>query len=111
MMGVKCREGHRHVHLVAGRARAAAHHPSNVCRALCKGMKRQAKVDASGMLSTLILEGGWDEVGDVTHVSEPWKKFWDNISGKELTPALVPAARGEALKVGDEIGVWELRPI
>ena len=67
---------------MAGRARAAAHYPAKFCRALRKGMKRQARVEASGMLSTLILEGGWDEVGDDTHVSEPWNKYWDDISGR-----------------------------
>ena len=94
------------MHLIAGRARAAALYPAKFCRALCKGMKRQARVDASGMLSTLIHEGGWDEVGDVTHVPELWKKCLDDISGKELKPELVRAAREEELKVVDER--WDL---
>ena len=81
-MGVKCRGGHRHVHLMAGRARAAAHYPAKFCRALCKGMKRQARVDASGMLSTLVLSAVSDEVGEISHIEEPWKKYWDDISGK-----------------------------
>ena len=71
---------------MAGRARAAAHYPAKCCRGLCKGVKRQARVDAGGMLSTLIIEGGWDEVSEVTHVSEPWKKYWDDISGRKLKP-------------------------
>ena len=96
---------------MSGRARAAVHYPAKFCSALCKGMKRQARADASGVLSTLILEGGWDEVSEVAHVSEPWKKYWDNILGKELKPDLVRGAREEELKVVDEMGVWELRPI
>ena len=40
MMSVKCRGKHRHVHLMSGRARAAAHYPANFGRALCKGMRR-----------------------------------------------------------------------
>ena len=72
-MGVKCKGGHRHVHLMAGRARAAAHYPAKFCRSLCKGMKRQARVDASGLLSTLILENGRDEVSEVAHIEEPWR--------------------------------------
>ena len=75
MMRVKCKGGHRHVHLMFGRARAAAHYPAKFCMSLCKGMKRHARVDASGMLSTLIFEGRWDEVSEVTHVAEPWKKY------------------------------------
>ena len=110
-MSVKCRGGHRHVHLVAGRARAAAHYPAKFCRALCKGMKRQARVDASGMMSAKILEGLREEVSEVTHVEEPWKSYWDDISGKELRADLVRAARQEELKVVDEMGVWELRPL
>ena len=110
-MGVKCRGGHRHVHLMAGRARAAAHYPVKFCKSLCKGMRRQAKVDASDMVSMLIQDCGWDDVDEVTHVAEPWKKYWDDISGKELKPDLVRAAREEELKVVDEMGVWELRPI
>ena len=73
---------------MAGRARAAAHYPAKFCRALCKGMKRQARFDASGMLSRLILEGGWDEVSEVAPVSEHWKRYWDDISGKELSQTL-----------------------
>ena len=96
---------------MAGRARAAAHYPVKFCKALCKGMRRQAKVDASDMVSMLITEGGWDDVDEVTHIAEPWRKYWDDISGKELKPELVRAAREEELKVVDEMGVWELRPI
>ncbi len=63
------------------------------------------------MLSILILEGGWDEASEVAHVAEPWKKYWDDVSGKELKPDLVRVAREEELKVVGEMGVWELRPI
>ena len=87
-MGVKCRGGHRHVHLIAGRARGAAHYPAKCCRALCKGMRRQVKVDAGGLISTMIMELQ-DDVSDVAHVPDAWKKYWDDISGKELTPELV----------------------
>ena len=110
-MGVNWRGGHRHVHLMADRARAAAHYPAKFCKALCKGMRRQAKVDASGMLSAMIMEGCQDEVREVTHAPEAWKKYWDDISGKELKPELVHAAREEELNVVDEMGVWEVRPV
>ena len=88
-MDVKCEGGHRHVHLMAGRARAAAHYPAKFCRSLCKVMKRQARVDASGSLSTWILENDRDEVSEVAHIEEPWKRHWDDISGKELKSDLV----------------------
>ena len=62
----------------------------------------------------MIFENGRDEVSEVAHVAhveEPWKRYWDDISGKELKPDLVRAAREEELNVGDEMGVWELRLI
>ena len=40
-----------------------------------------------------------------------WQQYWDDISGKELDPKLVRAARAEELKVVDEMGVWALKPI
>ena len=63
------------------------------------------------MLSEKILECFQNEAGEVTHVPETWKRYWDDISGKELKPKLVRAAREEELKVVDEMGVWECRPI
>ena len=42
---------------------------------------------------------------------EMLKKYWDDISGAELWPELVHAAREEEFKVVDEMGVWEVRPI
>ena len=92
-MGIKCRGGRRRVHLMAGRTRAAAHYLVKCCKSRCKGMRRQAKVDASDMVSMLTREGGWDDVNEVTNIAEPWKNYWDNISGKELKPDLVRAAR------------------
>ena len=69
-------------------------------------MKRQARGDAGGMMSALILAAGRDELSEVTHIDEPWKKYWDDMSGKELKPDLDRAAREEELKVVDEMGVW-----
>ena len=52
-----------------------------------------------------------EDANEVTHVPETWKRYWDDIPGKELVAELVQAARQEELKVVDEMGVWELRPI
>ena len=52
-----------------------------------------------------------EEVGEVTHVPETWKKYVDAISGKELIAELIQAARQEKLKAADDIGVWEVRPV
>ena len=74
-------------------------------------MRRQARVDASEMLSARILESMSDEVSEISDIEEPWKNYCDDISGKELNPSLVRAAREEELKVVDEMGAWEVRTI
>ena len=33
-----------------------------------------------------------DDVGEVTHVPETWKRYWDDKSGKEFKPELVHEA-------------------
>ena len=110
-MGRKCRGGHRHVHLMKGRAKAAAQYPPEFCRALCRGMRRQARVDVGNMMSALIVQDFTDEIGQISHVPEKWQKFWDDISGKELDGKLVREAREEELTVVDQMNVWELRPV
>ena len=62
-------------------------------------------------MSAKILEEFREEVGAATHVPGNWQRYWDDISGKELVPKLVRAAREEELTVVDEMGVWEIRLI
>ena len=56
-------------------------------------------------MPTLILEFDRDVVSEVVHIDERWKRYWDDMSGKDLKPDLVRAAREEELKVVDEMGV------
>ena len=81
-MSRKCRGGHRHVHLLAGRARAVAHYPAKFCKALCKGMMPQARADAGDIFSTKVTDTVDDWANEVTHVPESWQRYWDDISGK-----------------------------
>ena len=73
-------------------------------------MRRQARADASDLLSVKLL-GERDEVGQVMHEPDAWARYWDDIFSKELDPALVCAARAEDLTVVDQMGVWEFRPL
>ena len=74
-------------------------------------MNRHAKVDAADLLSAKVFEGFGDGVGNVVHVEEIWKRYWDDISGKESDGKLAKAAREEELTLVDEMGVWELRQL
>ena len=63
-----------------------------------------------GRFSTKTIYDG-DCVNEVTHAPEHLQKYWDDISGKELSGKLVCEAREEELRVVDEMKVWELMQI
>ena len=41
---------------------------------------------------------------------EKLPRYWDDVSGKELKPEKVVAARKEEISVIDDMGVWEVIP-
>ena len=47
-LDVRCPHNHKHQHLVGGRARAAAEYPDGLCEAICRGLVKQKREDASG---------------------------------------------------------------
>ena len=48
----QCDGSHKHIHLVGGRAAAAAIYPEALCQAICRGFIRQKKQDASRQVAT-----------------------------------------------------------
>ena len=93
----RCTPGeHRHVHLMEGRAAAAAIYPPGLCRAVLKGITKQARVDRGNLMSFKCV----DDVNEVCQVEfepESWMQYWDDVSGKVLKKELVEAARAEEL--------------
>ena len=45
-LSLRCAGGHDHVHLHEGRAAAAARYPDGLCKAVCRGLKKQLTQDA-----------------------------------------------------------------
>lgn len=96
-------EIHGHVRLENGRARKAQEYLDNLCRAICRGLQEQLKVDASGqfLLSTVDL-GGRDDSSSVRNEMNRLKQqykiveeeednenleiAWDDVSGVALDP-------------------------
>ena len=46
-VSARCSGGHRHVHLVNGRARQAQEYPEGLCVAICEGLREQLRADES----------------------------------------------------------------
>ena len=112
----KCRGCPRHVHLVEGRASAAQVYPPALCRAVCRGIINQAKLDAQDMMSVQCHAGkdeihALDEICAVEHEANDWRKYWDDLSGKELNWELTEAARKEEIECIHQMGVYVKVPI
>ena len=52
-LGVRCDKSHDHVHLVGGRAAAAAIYPDGLCEAICRGLVAQKKQENQNVISSL----------------------------------------------------------
>jgi len=77
----RCPENHRHVHLMEGRARAAAVYPQELCRVICRATLEQAKADA-GDLVCLQCTDGDEHVDEVAFEEPQWKSYWDDLTGR-----------------------------
>ena len=87
------------MHLIEGRAKAAAIYPKGLCQAVCKGTLRQARMDAADMVCMECKDTGSGDVCNVEHEVPGWQRYFDDLTGKELIREMVEAARAEELKV------------
>ena len=103
----RCPGNHRHVHLMEGRARAAAAYPQELCRMICRATFEQAKADAGDLVCIQCVDGKEDEHINKVAFEEPqWKSYWDTLTGRELDRGMVEAARAEELAVVKKMQVW-----
>ena len=107
-----CPGDHKHQHLVSGRAQEAAVYPDGLCRAICRGLIRQIENERNHLRAMLRL-CALDKVREVPDCEEkemPWQSAWDDVSGKELNPNGVRAAR--ALEIEHVVAkkVWRKLP-
>ena len=110
---------HRHVHLVQGRARLAQVYPRSFGIAVCEGVAAQKRVESLGvrtrsvmsleeMRTTASVEKGQECPAEALHEPDcSGMKAFDDVSGQELNPALMVAARKEEIKYFREMGVYE----
>ena len=111
----RCAGGHRHVHLMGGKAKLAQRYPKNVCRAILRGLRTQLTIDGvlkdskSLMFLMMSTEENVMEMG--TEGVDEWNQYYDDISGHWLNTTLVQAARAEEMKVFGEHQVYSKVPI
>ena len=99
-LGKLCPGDHVHQPLVGGRAEKAAAYPEGLCRAICRGLVKQMDQE-KGHLKQLMKLSATDVVREVPEDEEDhshWQSAWDDVSGKELDPSGVKAARALEIK-------------
>ena len=70
-------------------------YPSGLCRAICRGLVRQLELERQHIRHLLSVEAT-DKVGELPEEEETpleWMQACDDVSGTELSPKMVRAAR------------------
>ena len=91
-----CEGGHRHIHLINGRAKRAEVYPDELCYEILQGLIEQMKLD-----KRLLGNGCLGSVGSTDEDKIDWSDYsqhWDDVTGKELKPDLVHEARREEME-------------
>ena len=111
-LGRLCPGDHIHQHLVSGRAEKVAVYPEGLCRAICRGLIKQMELEKGHVKSLMNLNGN-DSIQNVPEDEESqnhWQEAWDDVSGKELDPAGVRAARSLEIEHVNMKKVWRKIP-
>ena len=96
------------MHLMEGRAKAAAIYPKGLCQAVCRGTLSQARNDASDLLCMECIDqpDGIEQVCEVAFEESGWEKYWDETTGRELKEDLVKATRADEIATVRSMNVW-----
>ena len=109
-LGRQCDGSHKHEPLLNNRAGAAAIYPEGLCKAICKGMKRQIEFDQQKVQSLLTLSAK-DTVAERPELEEDdtqslLQDAWDDTSGKALDAKRVREARRLEMQYVKDKQVW-----
>ena len=111
----RCQGGHRHHHLLGGKAWEAAIHPPKFCQALLRGIHIEKEARKKMYANVACYSLGPEDLHDSNSEHEIAQQHTSPIEG-ELGPKLVFAAREvfdesdekwKSLKIFDEMGVYD----
>ena len=104
--GKKCKDQHRHIPLLGGRAKHAAAYPEQLCDAFIDGMLMERRAKSDILMNLGETEDMCDRAEE-DNIIRMTKYAIDDVTGKELDPALVVRAREEEMKGFKEFGVYD----
>ena len=118
---------HEHIKLEDGRARAAQVYPDELCKAICRGLEAQLKVDAQQqfLLANTAPDAtatSRDLMKAARDVEEKYKTIeenlddqleeaWDDVSGAQLDPKVVKLARQEEVDYIHKMNLYIKVPV
>ena len=103
-----CNGGHRHVHLVSGRAKHAQVYPEDLCLAILRGLKSQLTNDKKLRPHEPLLqvcEESDTRFHELLNLSDD-VEYMDDVTGKMLENNLVELAKTEEMQVFKEHDVY-----
>ena len=121
--GTGHRATHRHITLLAGKAKHCQVYPQPLCEAICRGIKQQKQacenkeyllgvVEAKATSSMPIPPEETEEATWQEHWAEMQEQeYWDSASGQPLDPELVRKARHEEVQYIRQSKLYNIVPI
>ena len=95
------------MHLLSGRAAAAQVYPTEICRALCQGINKQAQADAQNLMSLECGEIAMEvDIDNVQNEGEDWTSYWDDMGGEPLDTGLAMEAQAKEIREVHRMGVY-----
>ena len=115
---VEHRERIKHLPVWGERAREAQIYPPALCQAVAEGIRAQKMIGETNLCGLELRDLGIVDEDitpiDLQHDDEDqdliWEA-WDDVTGKELKPALVKAARSEEMKYVSDMGVYDVSAV
>ena len=108
---------HRHIQLIQGRAKAAQVYPRLFGIRICQGLRAQRRLEELGLrarpamsveqMESVAQNGEGSPSGDLHEVDPNEMTAFDDVSGQELDPALMMAARRDEIAYFRDMGVYE----
>lgn len=112
------RDRHRHVHLIQGRAKEAQVYPRELAANICEGIAAQKKIEALGVTARSIMsvekmmEASGSKQGEcpseaLHEAGCEGLEAYDDVTGQQLDPKLMMAARRDEIQYFRDMGVYE----
>ena len=117
-LGRKCDGSHEHQPLLDGRAQEAARYTPELCRAICRGLRRERQAQAEGVRAVAEISSSGqampnpqdfhEGVGEAIHQlsPSPGGGAWDDVTGMPLDRKSVQKARAEEIEYVHSKNVW-----